>query len=150
MEEIVIHFEFDAPRERVFDVVGDHERFLSNARTKTIITRPGDAPDRNGKGCLRLVRSPPGIRFLEEITSWAPPASYEYLIRESSLPLRHHVGRLTFTEGNGGTTLEWTTRFEITVPLVGRLLEKVAKRALAGAFDTFLRQAKAEAEHPRG
>src|SRR5271155_5318026 len=97
MEQIAIRFRFDAPRDRVFDLVGDHERFLSGARTRTVITRSGD-PERNGKGCLRTVHTQPAIRFVEEITSWERPVSYEYWIRESSLPIRHHGGLLTFTE----------------------------------------------------
>jgi hypothetical protein len=147
MEQISIRFRFDAPRDRVFDVIADHERFLSNARTRTVITRPGE-PERNGKGCLRAVQTQLAIRFVEEITSWERPVSYEYLIRESSLPMRHHGGQLTFTEENHATFVDWTTRFEIPVPLVGRLLEKIAKVALTRAFEEFLRQARARVEPP--
>jgi hypothetical protein len=142
MEEIAIRLRFDAPRDRVCDVVADHETFLSNARTRTVITRSGE-PERSGKGCLRTVHAQPGIRFVEEITEWERPASYQYLIRESSLPMRHHGGKLTFTEKDDGTVVDWTTRFEIPVPLLGKLLEKAAKRALTRAFEEFLQQAKA-------
>jgi hypothetical protein len=145
MEEIVIRLRFAASRERVFDVVADHESFLSNAGTRTVITRSGE-PERNGKGCVRTVHASPGVRFVEEITEWERPASYQYLIRESSLPIRHHGGELTFAEEDDGTVVNWTTRFEIPVPLVGRLLEKAAKRALTRAFNEFLRQAKAQME----
>jgi uncharacterized protein YndB with AHSA1/START domain len=145
MDEIAIRLRFAAPRDRVFDALSDHERFLSNARTRTVISRPGE-PDKNGKGCLRTVRTQPGIRFVEEITEWERPSSYEYWIRESSVPMRHHGGKLTFTEEGGGTVVDWTTRFEIPVPVVGGLLEKAAKRALTRAFEEFLREAKARVE----
>jgi uncharacterized protein YndB with AHSA1/START domain len=148
VEEIDLRFSFAAPRERVFDVVGDHERFLANARTRTTVTRAG-SPDPNGRGCLRTVETAPRIRFVEEITSWEPPSSLEYVIRESSLPLRHHGGRITFTEERGGTVVSWTSRFEIEVPVVGRLLEKVAKTALERAFGGFLRAAKPRIEGAR-
>ena len=145
MEDIHIRFRIDAPIETVFDAVSDHPRFLSNARTHTTIARAGE-PDRNGRGCLREVRAKPLLRFVEEITAWERPSSFEYLVRECTLPLRHHGGRLTFTREDEGTVIDWTTRFEIPVPILGGMLARVANRILSSAFDDFLRRAKTRLE----
>ena len=142
MEAIHVRFRIDATVEAVFDAVSDHERFLSNARTHTTILRAGE-PDRNGKGCLRAVRAKPLMRFVEEITAYERPSSFDYMVRECTLPLRHHGGRLTFTPEGDGTVIDWTTRFEIPVPILGGLLAAVAKRTLTRAFNDFLNGAKA-------
>jgi hypothetical protein len=145
VEDIHVRFRIGAPLETVFDAVSDHERFLSNARTHTTIARAGE-PDRNGRGCLREVRAKPLLRFVEEITAWERPTSFDYMVRECTLPLRHHGGRLTFTREDGGTLIDWTTRFEVPVPIVGGMLAAVAKRILARAFDDFLCGAKTRLE----
>jgi hypothetical protein len=148
VQDIHVRFHIDAPVETVFDAVSDHERFLSNPKTHTTIARAGD-PDPNGRGCLREVRAKPLVRFVEEITAWERPSSFEYVVRECTLPMRHHGGRLTFTREGAGTVIDWTTRFEIPVPLVGGALAKLAKGILSRAFDDFLGRAKARLEGTR-
>ena len=148
MEDIHLRFRIDAPLETVFDAVSDHERFLSNARTHTTIVRPGEL-DRNGKGCLREGRAKPLMRFVEEITAWERPSAFDYMVRDCTLPLRHHGGRLRFTPDGDGTLIDWTTRFEVPVPIVGGMLAAVAKRILSRAFDDFLSGAKTRLERVR-
>jgi hypothetical protein len=149
VQEIHIRFRIAAPLDAVFDAVTDHENFLADGMTRTTITRSG-APERNGTGCLREVRATPLVRFVEEITRWERPASYEYFIRETSLPLRHHGGRIELTPAADGTMIDWTTRFEVTVPVVARVLEPIVKRILARTFDGFLRGAKGRLEGAHG
>jgi len=50
--------------------------------------------------------------------------------------------RLAFAPHGSGTQVEWTSRFEVTVPLVGPLLGLVAARRYAASFTKLLRQAK--------
>jgi hypothetical protein len=146
VQEIRIRLHVGAPIERVFDAMSDHERFISDAGTVTRIARAG-SPVPTGLGCLREVKSRPFVRFVEEITVWERPSAYEYMIRETSLPLRHHGGRLTFTANGGSTDVEWTTRFEITVPILGTVMEPITKRILIGAFNRFLGATKQRLEH---
>lgn len=134
-----------APIERVFEALSDHESFLKSNDTHTSIAQPG-TPDRNGLGCVRAVRSKGGVRFAEEITGWSPPTSYDYQIRESSLPLRHHGGQLRFTTRGEGTEVDWTTRFDVTVPLVGRALEPLTAAILTTTFTEMLGAAKERLE----
>ena len=68
------------------------------------------------------------------------------MIRETSLPLRHAGSRLTFTPEGRGTDVEWTSRFEITVPLIGRLLGIRARRIYAASFRDLLLAAKERLE----
>ncbi|SEC25435.1 Polyketide cyclase / dehydrase and lipid transport [Streptomyces sp. 2314.4] len=57
--------------------------------------------------------------FRERITHYDPPHATEYVVERSLPPSRHELGRMTFTEVDGGTQVCWTTRAEIPVPLVG-------------------------------
>ncbi len=136
-----------APVEQVFDAVSDHESFLRDGVTAAKIVRDGQ-PGRNGLGCMREVSIRGKVRYLEEITAWERPAAFEYTIRKSSLPLRHEGSRLAFTARDGGTDVEWTSRFAVTVPVVGRLLEWRAKHLYETAFTGLLRQAKSRLEEP--
>jgi len=145
MQEIHVRALFDAPVARVFEAVSDHERFLSAGRTRAVVIKPG-SPDRNGAGCLREVRGGGRLRFVEEVTAWEPPSAYEYMIRECSLPVVHHGGRLSLTPQGGGTVVEWTSRFEIPMPLVGGVVASVARRILAKTFSDFLLRAKKRVE----
>jgi hypothetical protein len=146
VQEVRVQVHFVAPIERVFDLVSDHETFLrSTDGTSTRIMRDG-LPERNGLGCLREVRAGRRARYVEEITSWQRPSSFEYMIRETSLPLRHAGSRLAFVSQGDGTDVEWTSRFEITVPLLGGLLGKRAARLFTKAFTELLVAAKVRLE----
>src|SRR5919197_671771 len=101
MPEVHVRVHIEAPVERVFDVVSDHETFLrSEGGVSATVLREGER-ERNGTGCLREVRVGRRVRYVEEITAWQRPSSFEYMIRETSLPLRHAGSRLTFAPEGG-------------------------------------------------
>jgi len=134
-----------APVDAVFRAVADHAQFLRDRRTTTTVVRAGTS-ERDGPGCLREVRVKGGLRFLEEVTAWESPRSFEYIIRESTLPVEHEGGRLTFTAAGGATEVVWTTRFRPKVPLVGSLVGAAAERIFARTFTRLLQTAKAKLE----
>jgi uncharacterized protein YndB with AHSA1/START domain len=145
-----VHVHIDAPIDRVFDAVTDHEVFLrtEDGETRTKLLRAGLA-DRNGLGCVREVRVGRRVRYVEEIAAWEPPASFEYTIHEASTPMRHLGSRLTFAPRDGGTDVVWTARFEIPVPILGYPLRLWLERRLARAFTDMLMVAKGRLEAAR-
>ncbi|MGK4008079.1 SRPBCC family protein [Sorangium sp. So ce1036] len=146
MEELHVNVYIHAPIDQVFDAVADHESFLrSGDRTHTTLIRPGFT-ERNGLGALREVRVGKRIRYVEEITAFERPTSFEYQIRESTQPLRHHGSTLRFTPRGEGTEVHWTSRFEVPVPLVGNLLGPLARRMFTAAFTEMLIAAKRRLE----
>ena len=149
MQEVRVRVHIAAPVERVFNAVSDHESFLrSEGGVSAKVVRPGE-PECNGLGCVREVRVGQRARYVEEITAWQRPSAFEYTIRETSLPLRHAGSRLTFTARGDGTDVEWTSRFEVTVPILGRLLSARAKRRYARSFTELLLAAKGRLEAQR-
>jgi uncharacterized protein YndB with AHSA1/START domain len=149
MEQIHVNVYIHAPVERVFDAVSDHEGFLrSEDGTRTTLLRPGTT-ERNGLGALREVRVGRRVRYVEEITAFARPTSFSYQIIESRPPLKHHGSQMRFTPRGEGTEIDWTGRFELTVPLVGRALGPITRRMLTAAFTELLLAAKARLEAER-
>jgi uncharacterized protein YndB with AHSA1/START domain len=146
MEEVHANVYIHAPIERVFDAVSDHESFVhAEGVTSTKIIRPG-TDERNGLGCLRDVRVGPRVHYVEEVTAWERPSSFEYQVRESSRRIRHHGSRIRFIPRGEGTEVDWTSRVELTIPLVGRSLGPLFRRILTAAFTELLLAAKARLE----
>ncbi|MEU3753379.1 SRPBCC family protein [Streptomyces olivoreticuli] len=78
-------------------------------------------------------------RFRERITHYDAPYATEYVVERSLPPSRHELGRMTFTEVDGGTRVRWTTRAEIPVPLLGGFLtRRVARPIITGTFRNIL------------
>ncbi|MEU5053435.1 SRPBCC family protein [Streptomyces sp. NPDC021096] len=89
--------------------------------------------------------------FRERITRYDPPYATDYVVERSLPPARHEVGRMTFTEVEGGTRVCWTTRAEIPVPLLGAFLTRhVARPIITRTFGNILAAAdSALAARPR-
>lgn len=146
VQHVRVRVHIDVPIESAFDAVSDHERFLSSddgMRTKLL--REG-IHERDGLGCLREIRLGRRAHYVEEITAWERPSFFEYTIRETSIPLRHEGSRITFTGASGGTDVEWTSRFEITVPIIGRFFGARVERLYTKAFTELLQAAKVRLE----
>ncbi|MFH8553568.1 SRPBCC family protein [Streptomyces celluloflavus] len=77
--------------------------------------------------------------FRERITRYDPPYATEYVVERSLPSARHELGRMTFTEVDGGTRVCWTTRAEIPVPLLGTFLTRhVARPIITRTFRNIL------------
>ncbi|WP_367140129.1 MULTISPECIES: SRPBCC family protein [Streptomyces] len=82
--------------------------------------------------------------FRERITHYDPPYTTEYVVERSLPPSRHELGRMTFTETDGGTLVRWTTRAEIPVPVLGAFLtRRFAKPVITRTFGNILSAADA-------
>ncbi|HEX4338304.1 MAG TPA: SRPBCC family protein [Polyangiaceae bacterium] len=137
MYEIHVHIETAAPLERVFELMSDHESFISGPGARCTLTRPGKS-EKNGLGAVREVDAL-GLHFLEEVTLFERPRRYDYLVRSISLkgrrlPFAHDAGWLEFSERAGKTRVDWHSRFRVTIPVLGFVIERLSGRKLAAAF----------------
>jgi hypothetical protein len=127
----------------VFDLISNHETFLGRfPGTRSRVVTPG-SPERDGLGCIREVLVGKKIRYLEEITKWSRPTSFEYLIREASVPIRHYGSRLEFTSSSGGTDVTWTSHYDVPIPLIGWIIGSYMKSQYEVAFRQMLQNASA-------
>jgi uncharacterized protein YndB with AHSA1/START domain len=128
----------DAPPEAVFAEVSDHaryDRFPGIRRAE--LARPGDRQP-NGVGAVRWVWIGP-LRFEEEITAYEAPRRLDYVIRRvRTLPFRHEGGSIRLEPDGAGTHAVWTSTFEIPIPLLGPVLDRVFARELARGFGRVL------------
>ncbi|GGR88499.1 hypothetical protein GCM10010252_29170 [Streptomyces aureoverticillatus] len=75
----------------------------------------------------------------ERITRHDAPYVTEYAVERSFPPSRHELGRMTFTEVDGGTLVNWTTRAEMSAPLIGGFLTRhLVRPMITGSFRSIL------------
>lgn len=137
MYEVHVHIEIAASIERVFEAMSDHEVFISGPGARCVVTRVGSS-EKNGLGAIREVDAR-GLHFVEEVVRFERPRRYDYLVRSIALkslrmPFAHELGWLEFSELAGKTRVDWRTRFRITIPVLGFVLERVIGPMLAAEF----------------
>lgn len=80
--------------------------------------------------------------FDERVTAYDPPHSFEYLVDRSLPPANHKLGRLEFTEVEGGTKVVWTSVVEVKAPFAADLATRVvAKPVMTHVFTAILKAA---------
>ena len=126
MPQQTVRFEqfFSAPREKVFAWFADHEKFgkVWPGRTRRL-QASADASEHNGLGSIREVRGG-GLTFEETITAFEPPARIEYQVTRGG-PIKNHIGRMLFSDAEGGTKLDYTIEFDPRIPFTGGLIASV-------------------------
>jgi Polyketide cyclase / dehydrase and lipid transport len=146
MAKVLVRASIKQPPVDVFALVSDHEKFLNGiSGTTTRIIKAG-AVERNGLGCIREVRVGDRVRYVEEITQWQPPNSFEYLIREASIPIRHYGSRIDFSPNQSSTDVTWRSHFDVPIPIIGWALGQLMKRRYDSAFSAMLSQARVTLE----
>lgn len=144
MHEVCVTHDFNFSQEQVFAGISHHVEFLSTSTIQCRLVRTGDA-DPNGLGALREVRNGM-LRFEEGITAFESPHAYEYRILalrgpfNLKLPFHHKHGRLELHCIDGKTRLEWTTRFQVSVPFIGRWIERKLGSSISATFVFFLKR----------
>jgi hypothetical protein len=140
----------DAPQDRVFALLSDHEQFLRGRGTTCRVVTPGHT-DRNGVGAVREVTSA-GSVFTEEVVEFEPPHRYAYVVRKLVGPIGrptphvHERGWVELSADGAMTHVVWQSRFGMPIPLVGWLVERVAGAQIKRAFNQFLAAAKVQLE----
>jgi uncharacterized protein YndB with AHSA1/START domain len=124
--KVQVRFEqyFAAPRAKVFEWFADHEKFgeVWPGRFRRIQDAPqGKNP--NGLGSVREIRQ--GLlKFEETIVKFQPNSVIEYAVTRGG-PVKNHLGRLVFSDADGGTQLEYTISFDPRVPFTGWLIARI-------------------------
>jgi len=151
MYEIETRIRIEAPIEVVFDVIADHERFFDGPDQEYCRLTTDGREERNGLGAVREICAQ-GMIFSEEITSFERPTRLEYVVRSlttrsgRNLPLRHEIGWMQFATADEATEVEWRSRFEIPIPMVGKVMEIAAGRWSKAGFLKLLARARKEIE----
>lgn len=129
MEDMTVERVIGAPVEDVFTWLTTTTNYTASPLVlRCRLTRRGDGAP-YGVGAVRSHLWLIGW-FDERITHYDPPYATEYVVERSLPPSRHELGRMTFTEVDGGTHVRWTTRAEIRIPLLAAPLTRLLARPL--------------------
>lgn len=133
MQRIEVRRSIDAPIDRVFDLVSDHEGYARLNGIDEARLRQAGSSEKNGLGAVREIKAGP-IRFAEEITAFERPTRMDYKIIECTIPIEHEGGSVRLVERDGRTEVTWTSTFTVRVPLIGHLLAIPLKSQLTRGF----------------
>jgi uncharacterized protein YndB with AHSA1/START domain len=119
-----------APPAAVWRLLSDHEGMPRWMPVREVVRRRDGAPDPDGIGAIRTVKSG-GLAFDEEIVDSKPAERLEYRVLGGA-PLREHRGVVRLSAEGGGTRLLWTVGFRPMIPGTGFLVERGIRRLLDG------------------
>lgn len=140
MEEIVIKQHFDAPLATVFEALSRHATLNTVFwPVRTVRAVAADDPaNPDGPGSVRRMGLGPVKPIREKITRMEPNRVIEYKLIGNPL-ISHHLGRLRFSAGDGGTDVVYTIALRSRVPLLAdgvllqlKLAASLGMKRLAG------------------
>lgn len=147
MPDIKVIKEFNAPIEKVWGYIQDHEGysqfpFVTEAR----LIRRGDECT-NGTGAVRKIRSL-GVTVVEKITWYEAPGKLDYRIISANIPIAHRYGMVRLKESDGKTTVRWESGFDADLPILGAVAGILMAESLTFTLNAFLEHIKMRVEAP--
>jgi ribosome-associated toxin RatA of RatAB toxin-antitoxin module len=142
METIDLAISIRAPIERAWELLSDQEGYTFAKQVKKADLLEEGRDDKNGVGATLKIRAM-GATIVWEVVSFDPPHHFEYRITKFPLPFRHDIGTVELIPSGDCTDVRWMSRFEVPVPLVGRMMEPIIRRVFGKVHQSTLEQAKA-------
>ncbi|MCH7331551.1 SRPBCC family protein [Acinetobacter modestus] len=123
-QHIKIIKEFDAPVEKVFATLSEHEN-LNKIFAPAKITRISNGKDsRNGVGSARKMSIPLAPSFVETNLVYQENKLIEYAITSGIAPIKAHRGIMKFSDlGNNRSRLDYSITFKGRVPFIGSIIK---------------------------
>ena len=111
-ESVTVSRVIRAPRDVAFKVFTTHTTYqaLPMVRASNLIN-PGEGNPSNGVGAIREIGTYGGA-LKELVTDCKPSEYWDYQFLEWPLPFAHAGGRMSFSDVEGGTLVNWTTAYE--------------------------------------
>ena len=118
MQHVNVSRLFAAPPEKVWDIYTDHVSWGRWAGLGQVKLAREGIPAPNGVGCVRVIKTA-GVGVHEEIVSFERPRHMTYRLIKGPVPLKDHLGEVSFAPENGGTRLTWHCQFNSVIPGLG-------------------------------
>lgn len=136
MNSIQIKKEFNAPLEKVFDLLSKHATY-NQVFAPVQVVRIKDAADPNrpdGVGSVRRMGFGPVKPLQEQITLLEPNQRIEYQIIKNPL-IKHHLGIIEFQKiAENKTLVLYTIELQARAPFVSKLILAQLKLAITLGF----------------
>jgi uncharacterized protein YndB with AHSA1/START domain len=124
-----------APRDRVWSLYTDWAGWTDWARLGRVRLAETGRDDPNGVGAVRAIDNF-GFEVHEEIVAFDAPDLVRYTVIGDNLPMRDHLGQVTFLERGAATRVTWSCRLQPSIPGTGPAMRRVVQ----GVFWSVLRQ----------
>jgi hypothetical protein len=159
VKAVDVSIDIESSIDDVFERLSDHGAYgrFPNVPAASLI-QVGKT-DKNGEGAVREVTLKAfgflPIEFVEEIPVYQRPHVFEYRVKSARYNLGlftldagiiHHLGRVSFSEKNGKTTVHWVSKFEMTWPLLKYITAMALELEGTRLFRGVLEYVKKESE----
>jgi uncharacterized protein YndB with AHSA1/START domain len=129
----------NAPIERVWTVLADHEGMSSWAPGLRASLTTDGTPERNGVGAVRRLDAPgPMPAIVEEITGFEPQRRLAYRAL-AGVPLKNYAGEVVLTAQGSGTRIDYTVSADQRLPVVEQVLVRLIATGLLNALGRAVR-----------
>ena len=123
----------------VFEALSDHARYdrFPGVDKSRLVEEGKD--EKNGTGALRVIGSG-RLELTERITRFERPVRMHYRIEKSSpISVQHTKGEIVLQPEGDQTRVTWISEGHVRVPLLGRLMDRLAERSFSRAFRSLLK-----------
>lgn len=147
MPDIKVIKEFNAPIEKVWGYLQDHEGYAQFPYvTSARLLKAGETIP-HGTGAEREIQCL-GITLVEKITWYEAPTKLDYHIIRASIPVSHRYGMIRLKEKNGITTVVWESGFDAEIPFLAPVAGMLLAPVLSMVLESFLSYIKKRVEAP--
>ena len=123
----------------VFEAITDHARYdRFPGVSKSVLVEEGK-DEKNGTGALRVIGAG-RLELTERITRFERPNRMDYRIEKSSpFRVQHTKGEIVLKPEDEQTRVIWISEGSVKVPLLGRMMDRMAERSFSRAFSSLLK-----------
>jgi len=159
IKAVDVSIDIDAPIDDVFERLSDHGAYGRFPNVPAAHLTQEGTKEKNGEGAIREVTLRTCgfllITFTEDIPVYEKPHVFEYRVKSARYNLGfftmdagiiHHLGRVSFSEEEGRTRVNWVSKFEMTWPVAKFITAKVLELEGTRLFRNILEYVKRESE----
>ena len=139
MQRVEVQQRIAAPIETVWDRYTDHVSWTDWAGLGRVRLAREGVPPPNGVGCVREISSA-GVAVYEEVLSFERPHRMTYRVVRGGLPIRDHLGEVSFEPCDGATLVTWRCQFNSRIPGLGGAFRLVITRLFRNALRELARR----------
>jgi hypothetical protein len=139
VQRVEVQQRIAAPIETVWDRYTDHVSWTDWAGLGRVRLAREGVPPPNGVGCVREISSA-GVAVYEEVLSFERPRRMTYRVVRGGLPIRDHLGEVSFEPSDGATLVTWRCQFNSRIPGLGGVFRLVITRLFRNALRELARR----------
>ena len=123
----------------VFEAISDHAGYVRfPGVSKSLLIEEG-RDEKNGTGALRIIGAG-RLELTERITRFERPNRMHYQIEKSSpFSVQNTKGEIVLTPEGEQTRVTWISEGHVQVPVLGRVMDRLAERSFSKAFSSLLK-----------